>query len=194
MFYMTSINHPGGTSPPEKEQSVDELILAVGQGDQNAFEELYRVFSSEVYAYALAVLKNPADAQDVLQDCFVALHNAAPRYKDTGKGQHFVMTIAANLCRMAQRKEGRRAELAEEDWMPYLEDQSALSPDDRLLLKECMTALTAEEREILTLHAVSGFKHREIAGLLGLPLSTVLSKYNRAVKKLRKQFGEGEKT
>ena len=191
MLYMTSINHPGGTSPPEK-RSVDELIVAVGQGDKNAFEELYRIFAPEVYAYALAVLKNPADAQDVLQDCFVALHNAAPRYKDTGKGRHFVMTIAANLCRMAQRKEGRRAELAEEDWMPYLEDQSALSPDDRLLLKECLTALTAEEREILTLHAVSGFKHREIAGLLGLPLSTVLSKYNRAVKKLRKQFGEGE--
>ena len=178
MLYMTSINHPGGTSPPEK-RSVDELIVAVGQGDKKAFEELYRIFAPEVYAYALAVLKNPAD-------------NAAPRYKDTGKGRHFVMTIAANLCRMAQRKEGRRAELAEEDWMPYLEDKSALSPEDRLLLKECMTALAAEEREILTLHAVSGLKHREIAKLLGLPLSTVLSKYNRAVKKLRKQFGEGE--
>ena len=89
MLYMTSINHPGGTSPPEK-RSVDELIVAVGQGDKNAFEELYRIFAPEVYAYALAVLKNPADAQDALQDCFVALHNAAPRYKDTGKGRHFV--------------------------------------------------------------------------------------------------------
>ena len=57
------------------------------------------------------------------------------------------------------------------------------------LLTECLKNLSDEERQIVMLHAVSGFKHREIARLLEMPLSTVLSKYNRAMKKLRKIYG-----
>ena len=54
--------------------------------------------------------------------------------------------------------------------------------------------LSDEERQIITLHAVSGLKHRQIAELLDIPLSTVLSKYNRAIKKLRNKIegGNGE--
>jgi RNA polymerase sigma-70 factor (ECF subfamily) len=48
-----------------------------------------------------------------------------------------------------------------------------------------MEALSDTERQIVVLHAVSGFKHREIAAHLGLPLATVLSKYYRAIKKMK---------
>lgn len=54
------------------------------------------------------------------------------------------------------------------------------------MLTECMNRLSDEERQIVMLHAVSGFKHREIAAILELSLPAVLSKYNRALKKLRK--------
>ena len=47
-----------------------------------------------------------------------------------------------------------------------------------------------EEREIILLHAISGFKHREIAKSLGFSLGTVLSKYNRGLKKLKKHLSE----
>ena len=57
-----------------------------------------------------------------------------------------------------------------------------------MILKACMEQLSDEERQIITLHAVSGFRHREIAAITELPLSTVLSKYHRAVKRLRKQL------
>lgn len=55
-----------------------------------------------------------------------------------------------------------------------------------------MKQLTDQERQIVMLHAVAGFKHREIAELLELPLSTVLSKYRRALKKLRHSLEKGE--
>lgn len=57
-----------------------------------------------------------------------------------------------------------------------------------------MKILSDEERQIVTLYAVSGFKHREIAGFLDIPLPTVLSRYNRALKKLRKYLTESVKT
>ena len=58
-----------------------------------------------------------------------------------------------------------------------------------MILQAAMTLLNQQERQILMLHAVAGLKHRETAKLLALPLSTVLSKYNRALKKLRQGLG-----
>lgn len=57
--------------------------------------------------------------------------------------------------------------------------------DDRIVLEGVLALLSEEEREIVLLYAVSGMKHKEIAESLGLKLSTTLSKYHRALKKLR---------
>ena len=62
--------------------------------------------------------------------------------------------------------------------------------EDRLILETAFRILSKEECQIIILHAVSGLKHREISGILHLPLSTVLSKYNREIKKLRAQLEE----
>ena len=83
-------------------------------------------------------------------------------------------------------------DIPEEDWEKYLEENTQLSSENRIVLKECMQLLNDEERKIVVLHAVTGFKHREIAKLLELPLSTVLSKYNRAIKKLKTALTKGD--
>ena len=61
--------------------------------------------------------------------------------------------------------------------------------EDRMMLEAVLSALSDEERQIVTLHALTGLRHREIAALLGLPLPTVLSKYSRALKKLQRAPG-----
>ena len=71
------------------------------------------------------------------------------------------------------------------DWESCLSESLSISEEDRLTVRACMTELSDTERKILLLHAVSGFKHREIADFLSMPLATVLSKYSRALKKLR---------
>ena len=76
-----------------------------------------------------------------------------------------------------------------------MEDDIRLSyvsdPTDRLVLEAALKALNEEERRVVLLHAVSGLKHREIAQDLGEPLSTVLSRYHRALKKLKRYLTEG---
>lgn len=59
-----------------------------------------------------------------------------------------------------------------------------------MVLETAFQVLSREECQIIVLHAVSGLKHREISEVLQIPLSTVLSKYNRGIKKLRKQLEE----
>ena len=81
--------------------------------------------------------------------------------------------------------------------MPELEWEKLTSPHDTesavdiVVLKAALQILTEEERQIVTLHALSGCKHREIAEILQIPLPTVLSKYHRALKKLKKELEGG---
>lgn len=104
----------------------------------------------------------------------------------------WILTITRNLCLMKLRERQKTAGLPREDWERYLDSREEITPEDRLVLTQCMRRLNDQERQIVVLHAVSGFKHREIAELMELPVSTVLSKYRRALKKLRQSLEEGE--
>ena len=93
------------------------------------------------------------------------------------------------------KREGILELLSDLDTVPEdLENDARFSyisdPTDRLVLEAALKALGDEERQIVLLHAVSGLKHREIAADLGLPLSTVLSRYNRSLKKLQRFLTE----
>lgn len=167
---------------------LEGLIAQVAAGDTAAFAALYDATRTAVYAFALSVLKNSHDAEDVMQDCYVAIHASSTAYRANGKPMAWIITITRNLCLRRLRARRHSAELFDEDWGDLLPDNEALTMEDSVILRACMQVLGDEERQILTLYAVSGFKHREIAELLELPLSTVLSKYHRALKKLRREL------
>ena len=96
----------------------------------------------------------------------------------------WLLTIARNAALSRLRLRQRTAPLEEVDWEPTVTDE------DRLVLESLLAGLGEQERQIVALHAVAGLKHREIGELLGLPLATVLSKYSRALKKLRAYLRE----
>lgn len=173
---------------PDREE-LDRLLTAVGAGDREALARLYEETRGAVYATALGVLGNHHEAQDITQEAFVKIWEASPGYRSQGSPMAWMLTITRNLALMALRREGRKEELTPEEWETIPGDEG--SPEENLVLREALEALDSEERQVILLHAVSGLKHREIAGVLVLPLSTVLSKYQRGLKKLKKQL-EGE--
>lgn len=176
---------------PAGSPMLEELLEKIAGGDMASLAALYEATHRTIYAFALSVMKNTHDAEDVLHDCYVAVASAAGSYRPQGKPQAWLLTIARNLCNQKFRDHRRRAEFPEEDWQQSLAADPGLSQEDRLILEECMTILSDEERQIVVLHAVGGFKHREAAQILDLPLATVLSKYHRALKKIRNHL-EGE--
>ena len=171
---------------------IDRCIERVAMCDRDAFAVLYRSTSGAVFAYALSVLKNRQDAEDVLHDCYVNIYQTAQAYRSEGKPMAWIMTVTRNLCLHKLRERSRRAEQPDCDWETLLRADSGLGDEEHLLLRACMEQLGGEERRIFLLHAGAGFKHREIAEFIELPLATVLSKYSRAVKKMRKYLEEAE--
>ena len=168
----------------------ENCIVRIAAGDRDALTPLYRQTSAAVYGFALSILKNKQDAEDVLQDAYLRIWNAAGSYTPGGKPLAWILTVTRNLALMRIRERSRTVEMAPGVWQDYLAEEAAGSEEDRLMLASLLETLSDQERQIVMLHAMTGWKHREIAELLHLPLPTVLSKYNRALKKLRNVWKE----
>lgn len=168
---------------------LEACIRKLAGGDIDAMGPLYDMTKNSVYAYSLSLLKNSAEAEDAMHDCYIRINSSAVSYTANGKPMAWIMRIVRNLCLSRLREMKRSARLSEEDWHGLLRTDDI---DSNLHAADMLEMLSDTERQIVLLHAVSGFKHRETAALMGIPLATVLSKYARAMKKLRKYFPEGE--
>lgn len=170
---------------------LERYIAGIANGDREALAGLYQAASPSVYGFALSVLKNTHDAEDVLQNCYMNIASSAGSYRPKGKPMAWILTITRNLCLMKIREYQKTATIPHEDWEQYLASNEKVTPEDQMVLSDCMKRLSDQERQIVVLHVVAGLKHREIAKALAIPLPTVLSKHRRALKKL-KLLLEGE--
>lgn len=163
----------------------ESCISKIADGDKNALSTLYENTKNAVYGFALSIVQNTQDAEDILQDTFVSIYSSAQNYKKMGKPMAWVLTITRNLSLMKIRNRRKTADISEDEWSLFIVDEKPVTIEERLVLTAALKKITPEESQIVMLHAVAGFKYREIAEVLELPLSTVLSKYNRAIKKLK---------
>lgn len=176
----------GPSRKPTDPKLLEQCLLGIAKGNREDFETLYRLTDTGVYAFALSVVKNPQDAQDVMHDAYLKIYSAATFYRPNGTPMAWILTVVKNLCLSKLRERSKTADLPPEEWDLHLPAEEDGDRETKLALTEELKALTEEERQIVVLHAVSDVKHRDIAKLLNLPLPTVLSKYRRALKKLEK--------
>lgn len=168
----------------------DTVIQEIVNGNMNAFHRLYENISRSVYGFALSITKNTYDAEDVLQDTFLTIYRKAGDYQLHEKPMAWIFTIARNSALMklrAQKKEIGLEKSQVENSIAFSKIEEA---EAKIMLQAFLDMLNDEERQIVMLHTVSGLKNREIAALMGIPLNTVLSKYHRAIKKLKNSMKE----
>lgn len=172
------------------DDSKDALMIQIAKGNKDALAQLYSQTKTSVYGFALSIVKNKSDAEDIMQDTYVKVYTNAKEYIPHGKPMAWILTITRNLSLMklrAAKKLEISPDLDREDLKNPVEDTL-----NRLVLSTAMKELSDEERQIIILHVVAGQKHREIASLLSLPLSTTLSKYRRALAKIKHILKEDE--
>jgi len=168
---------------------LDKCLLSIKNGDLSYMSDLYNLTSKSIYSYALSILRNKEDAEDVTHDCYVIVYKSIHQYSSKGKPLSWLITITRNLA-LARLNEKSKIDDREIEEFNF-PMQEGMSATDRDLINTCMNLLNQEERQVIILHAVSGFKHREIAHIMNMSLSGVLSKYNRAIKKVRAHLQKG---
>ncbi|MDD6341447.1 MAG: sigma-70 family RNA polymerase sigma factor [Eubacteriales bacterium] len=163
----------------------DEDILAVARNGPDALRRLYEKTSKGVYAYALSLLKNAHDAEDVCQETFLSIYDKAGDYEPQGKPMAWIITVAKRHALTVLRKERGKSYIEEAEKANAEAFSRTENTEQRLLLQAATEVLNDDERQIVMLKAVAGMKAREIGKILGMPLNTVLSKYHRAIGKMR---------
>ncbi len=176
----TSPGHSG-----RQDDVLEECIRKIAGGDKEALARLYQETGTAVYSFALSLLKNVQEAEDVQQDVFLKIWQSSAGYRPQGKPLAWIFTITRNFALMRLREQTREVVMSPEDWQTMFADRTQMNEEDRIIWQSVLEILSPEERSIVMLHVTAQLKHREIAQILDLPLATVLSKYSRALKKLK---------
>ncbi|HEY5677729.1 MAG TPA: sigma-70 family RNA polymerase sigma factor, partial [Myxococcales bacterium] len=164
--------------------------LLARQNPDRAFERLYQKHAGDVYRYALVVLRNEADAEDVTQTTFMNAYRALERGEKPRTPQNWLIAIAHNVCRQRFRQTQRRpneVELNEELAEAYVEDDPVSAED----IRRALGHLAFNQRAALVMRELEGRSYQEIAEILGLSVSAVETLIFRARRALREQLEEG---
>src|SRR5947199_4174633 len=166
-------------------------LLAPRPRSDRAFERLYQRHVGDVYRYALAVMRNPSDAEDVTQTTFL---NAYRSYVEKGsrpeKPQNWLIAIAHNVCRQRFRQSARRpAEVSfEDDIADTVADDDTPTADD---IRRALSHLAFNQRAALVMRELEGRSYAEIAEVLQVSTSAVETLIFRARRALREQLEGG---
>ena len=168
------------------------LVELARAGDGRAFGQLVERYRRAAYSVALSVTGKHEDAEDAAQEAFLV---ALERLDDCRSPERFagwLMTIVRNRSRNLVRREALRDADAiprsARSRMPTPEKETQVS-ELRRQLNEALDELPEVQREIVLLHDMEGWKHREISERLGIPSGTVRSHLHYARKALRQHLG-----
>lgn len=165
-------------------ESDELLMIAFCRGSTEAFAELFSRYKQPLFAFFRRRLADPAHAEELTQETFLALLRASSRYAPSALFRTYLYAIAQKLLRAQRRKLAFRATflgIVTGSREPVLE--SATHPE--VLLRQAVGKLDAIDREILLLREFEQLSYAEIADLLRLPVNTVRSRLFRARLALR---------
>ena len=163
---------------------IDQLLLKLFL-DESAFQQFYEYTQTIVFAYIMSIIKNYDDSKDIMQETYVKIYLASKHYQSMSKPLAWVYTIARNECYTHLRRKKITEEYNDNVVLPQ-----SMNENTRMILENLFGLLNDNERQIVIMHSLWGFKHLEISQLLQMPLSTVLSHYHRAMKKMKKEMGK----
>ncbi|HEX6788516.1 MAG TPA: RNA polymerase sigma factor [Gaiellaceae bacterium] len=152
-----------------------------------AFERLYTRYGSEVYRYALALLRNPAEAEDVTQTTFLNAYRALRAGQRPRRPHNWLIAIAHNACRSRVRFAMRRPkEVPLDDVVEQLSVPEADRPNIRELL-HTIKRLPINQRAAITMRELEGRSYVDIAETLGVTVPAAEALIRRARRTLREQ-------
>jgi RNA polymerase sigma-70 factor (ECF subfamily) len=162
------------------------------------FEQLMLPHLDAAYNLACWLMRDPHDAEDAVQDACLRAHRAFGRFRGTDSRAWF-LTIVRNVCYSQIRKNRRGPEeVVFEDELhgstDRLADVNALDWREvkGAQLRGALERLPAEHREVIVLHEIEGLAYRDIAGVTGVPIGTVMSRLSRARGRLQAELSKPE--
>jgi RNA polymerase sigma-70 factor (ECF subfamily) len=188
-------------------RSDEELMLNYREGDEVAFEMLYRKYEKPVLDFIYRMVMSADEAENLCQETFFRVVRARKNYQVTATFRTWLFQIALNLCRDRRRKMRHRSHLsfnapapAQNDSDAELQDLLADPSSDLIkhietaelgaLVQRAVAALPEDEHLVVVLKEYQGLKFSEIAEIMDCPVGTLKSLNHRVHEKLRKTLAK----
>lgn len=175
--------------------SQDEMIMRARQGDREALAQLYQSYRDNVYRICLRMVRNPSDAEDLVQETFLRVINKIHTFRGDSQFTTWLYRVTKNVALMQLRKP-KFATLDFDDMRDrddFLEsvNRASSAPDadsqatDGVLLEAAIEQLPTGYGKVLVLHDVLGYRHTEISKMTGITANNSKSRLCRARRMLR---------
>ena len=167
----------------ERNQTISESDLITGciNGERRMQEELYKRFSSKMYAVCLRYASDADEAQDILQDGFIKVFKKLDSYRGDGSFEGWVRRIFVNTAIEYFRRKKYLQPVTEKEENTiegkYVSALDELAEKDIL---ELITQLSPGYRTVFNMYVVEGYSHKEIGDMLGISEGTSKSQLSRA--------------
>ena len=172
------------TFPGEQLKTDEQLMMAFSRGSVGSFTELFARYKQPLFGFFRRRLGDPACAEELTQDTFVAILRASHRYQPSALFRTYLYAIGFRLLHSHRRRKACRAVFLGEAPQPQdLARETTLESD--LSVRNALDHLDSNDREVLLLREFEQLSYAEIAEVLELPLNTVRSRLFRARSALR---------
>ena len=175
------------------------LMLAFQAGDRRAFETLFARYTPRVLTFLTRMVRDRARAEELTQDVFVRIYNAADRYEARARFSTYVFGIAHNLALNELARAHRRHEQPQSELAELGAIDPTPGPEERLdavrmrvRLERALEALPERQRAAVLLRSEQGLDYEEIAGSLETTVSSVKSLLHRAREALLASLAKDE--
>lgn len=176
----------------------DEItwIRQVAQGDEGAFERLFRCYAPRIFRFALSYLNDRSHAEEVVQETMIAVWKSAKSYKEQSQVSSWILGIARNKALDRARARQREPELLQERLdrrmsMRATPEQIVRRETQVERVRAALDRLSPEHREVIMLAFYNDLSYSEIAQILNCPEGTVKSRVYYAKEQLKKILGAG---
>jgi RNA polymerase sigma-70 factor (ECF subfamily) len=159
-------------------------------GDAHAFELLYRENVGRIHALCLRMSGDPARAAELTQDVFVHAWKKLGQFRGDAQFSTWLRRVAINFVLNALKAEKRRRMRVEptDDLEMFDRGEHMRPVETRIELEDAVAALPPGARAVFVLHDVEGYRHKDIAGMLGVAEGTVKAQLHRARRLLREKL------
>lgn len=182
-------------------RSDEELMASCRDGDEGAFEILYRRYEKPIFSFIYRLVMSAADAEDLCQETFLRVVRAKNKYQASGRFKTWLFRIALNLCHDRLRRMKFRSHLSLDARQPSQDcgdgqrQQSIADPSSgpmkcaetdemKALVQQAFATLPQEQRTVVVLKEYHALKFSEIAEIMNCPIGTVKSLNYRGRQKL----------
>jgi RNA polymerase sigma-70 factor, ECF subfamily len=145
--------------------SDEDLMLSVGRGDVNAFEQIVLRHQASAWSIAYRFVGNREDAEDLVQDAFLRLLTAAPRYRPTASFRTYFSRIISHLCldHIQKKRPLTSDKLPEYEDPAPLPDGVMVGEEQAMAVRRGMSMLPSNQRLAIILRYYEDYNYREIA-------------------------------